>query len=805
MINNYFKIAFRNLIRNKGFSFINIAGLAIGMAACLLILLFIQKELSFERMHADNDRIYRVLTIDKALGTNNQRVGITMPALGPALPGAFPEVEDALRLTGGGRTLLTYGDRPGIYAEQLRSADAKFFEFFDFSLLQGDPTTALAEPFTIVLTKKLANQLFGEENAMGKTLKTGSGNDLKVTGVLKDLPDNTHLEFDALGSISTLASLARANQPEGSTRPIWLEAWRMIAMPTYARLSDGVSLQGLDQRMTQLCRDNGVGENFDITLQPLQNVHLKSTDIIFDPVANKGDMNNVYIFAAIAFLILLIAAVNYMNLSTARSTQRAKEVGLRKVVGSLRSQLMWQFLGESLLVTFIALLIALPLAWGALPWLNNLGDTSLSLNLGQNVLLMGFIIFLLVIVGILAGLYPALVLANYKPVTVLKGSFMSGKKGTALRKTLVIFQFSLSIGLICMTSIIQKQMYFIQHKDLGYEREQVLLFDMFDRSMGENLETFRVELASHSSFVSVAASGNVPGRTFGRTRVRPEGASDEDIWIWSQISISPETIPTLGMEIAQGRNFSREMATDSSGAVLVNETAVKQLGWENPIDMRLYFGQQDSVGVRVVGVVRDFHFLGMHQNIEPVVIFPLTGFPGNVLTARIQPGQIPEAMKFAEQKWYEVFPNHPFNYSFMDDEFDALYRRDINTSKIVNVFSGLAIFIACLGLFGLASHSTTQRTKEIGVRKVIGASIVTIVRLLALDFVRLVALSNLFAWPIAWYLASHWLKGFAYRTDIDVWMFVMAGAIGLIIALLTVSFQTIKAAMANPVDALRYE
>lgn len=805
MLQNYFKIFLRNINRFKLYSIINIVGLAVGMAACILILLFIQEEVSHEAMHTRSERIYRVLTIDKALGTNNQRVGITMPALGPALPENFEAVEAALRLTGGGRTLLRYQDQPAIYAEQMRSADANFFEFFDFPLLQGNPATALQEPYSVVLTESLARQLFGEAAPMGQTLRTGSGTELKVTGILQDLPSNTHLEFDALGSIATVAAQARANQPPGSNQPVWVELWQLIAMPTYVRFAEGASLEGLAQKFTQLARDNGVSENFEITLQPLREVHLKSTDVIFDPVSNKGDINSVYIFAAIALLILVIAAVNYMNLSTARSTERAKEVGLRKVVGSRRAQLIGQFLGESLLITLLALLLALPLAWLALPFLNNLAGSSLVFDPFGNPLLLMFLAAMLLLVGVLAGLYPAFVLAGFTPATVLKGSFKTGKKGTALRIGLVVFQFTLSIALIGVTLIIQQQLSYVQQKDLGYHKEQVLIFDMFDQNMGQNLETFRTELLQHSAFSAAATASNVPGRTFGRTRVRPEGVSEEDIWIWSVFSVSPEALPALGMEMALGRNFSREMATDTSGAVLVNETAMRQLGWDDPLNKRLYFGQQDSVGTGIIGVVKDFHFAGLHQNIEPVVIFPLSSSPGNLLAARIQPGRIPEAMEIAQAAWREVYPDYPFNYSFLDEEFADLYRRDLNTGKIVNIFSALAILIACLGLFGLASHSITQRFKEIGVRKVMGASAGSIVRLLVLDFVRWVALANLFAWPLIWYGASKWLEGFAYRIEIDPLPFLIASLAALAVAVITVISQSWRAALINPAKALRYE
>ena len=806
MFYNYFKIAIRNLLKYKVYSFINIGGLAIGMTACILILLFIQSELSFDTMHKYADRTYRVLTIDNALGTNNQRVGITMPALGPAIVENFPEAEVTSRLTFGGRELLQYGDNPGIYSEQLRMSDPNFFDMFDFPMIDGDPATALAEPYSIVLTEKLADKIFGEEDALGKTLKAGSGYDFKVTGIMKDLPLNTHIQLDAVGSISTFISEARLNQPEDAApQPVWVESWRMIAMPTYLRLKEGVSPEGYAEQFTKLSYDNGVGENFVITLQPLLDVHLRSTNIIFDTVQNKGDINNIYTFAAIALLILIIATVNYLNLSTARSAQRAREVGLRKVVGSLRGQMIIQFLGESILITFTALILSIPLVETVIPWLNDITNSSLSFDLFHNGLLALFMFSMLIIVGVLAGLYPAIVLTKFEPITVLKGNFKTGNKGTALRKSLVVIQFALSIALISLTMVVQRQMRYITTRDIGYTREHVMIVDMYDNSMSEKLAVYRDEILTSGSIESAAIMGNVPGRTFGRARVRPEGASDEDIWIWSVLRISPESIPTLGMKTVMGRNFEREMTTDTSNVVIINETAAKKLGWNNPLGKTIRFSANDSLGSQVIGVVKDFNYIEMHQNIEPVLIAPLRDNQGGLLAVRIKAGQIPEAIKFAEEKWSQVYPDHPFKYSFMDDEFENIYRRDINVGKIVNVFASLAIFVACLGLLGLASHATTQRTKEIGVRKVMGASAGTIVKLLVIDFVKWVVIANVIACPIAWYAGNKWLANFAYRVDIDPSIFIISGFAALIVAMLTVLSQTWRAALLNPVVSLRTE
>ncbi len=806
MLKNHLRGFIRHFNRHKLYTFINISGLAVGMAACIVILLFIKSEWSHETMHRDADRTYRVLTIDKALGTHHQRVGISMPAMGPALPEAFAEVEASMRLTFGGQTLLRYENRPSVYAEQLRSADPNFFDFFDYELLRGDPKTALVEPYSVVLTESLARGVFGDgTDPLGKVMSSGNGYDLTVTGILQDLPENTHLDFDALGTTATIAAQSAANQPPGSTQPSFLETWQSISMPTYVKFVPGASAAGFDERFTQLARDNGVGENFDVTLQALPDVHLRSADVIFDPASNKSDIKNVYIFAAIAVLILLIAVVNYVNLATARSTDRAREVGMRKVLGSERSQLILQFLSESVLTTFVALVVAVLLAVAAVLWLGNLNGVNFFFDARTGLLVAAFLFGLLLIVGILAGLYPAFALAGFKPISVLKGAFRSTKQGRALRVGLVVFQFALSIALIASTGIVQKQLHYINTLDVGYQREQVVLFDAVDQSMAQSLELFRDNIVQHSSFVSASRSSNVPGRTFGRTRVRPEGVSDEDIWIWSVFSADPETLPTLGMEMAEGRNFSRERGTDSTGVVLINETAARALGWDEPLHRRLYFGPQDSVGTEVIGVVMDFNFANIHQNIEPVVIFPLNTSPGQLLAARIQPGRTSEALAHAEEQWRAVYPDYPFTYTFLDAEFDDLYVSDRTTGQIVNVFSGLAILIACLGLFGLASHATTQRTKEIGVRKVLGASAPGIIRMLVTDFTRWVALANLIAWPLAWYASSRWLDGFAYRIDVDPAILLLATIVALIISVLTVLGQSWRAAALNPARALRYE
>jgi len=805
MLKKNFIVALRNIGRSRIHSLINIVGLAIGIAACLLILLYIRYEFSYERMFSNADRIYRVLTIDKALGTNKQRVGITMPAVGPALAENFPEVEAGLRVTGGGRFLLQHEDNEGIYAQTMKGADSNFFDFFDYRFLQGDRETALLEPFSIVLTESMKNMMFSDLDPMGKALKSGFGEELTVTGIIEDPPKNSFMQFNVLVSMSTYETLAKRNQPPDAAAPIWLESWGLIAMPTYLMLKEGAEPEDLDLRITQLCRDNDVTDNFDITLQPILDVHLYSTDMIFDPITNKGDVKNIFIFGAIAVLILVIAAVNYMNLSTARSLHRAREVGMRKIVGSSLNQLRFQFIGESLLISFLAMILAFPLIELALPVLNNLAGTNIAIAGSELKIVIITMIVLWLIVGAGAGFYPAIVLSSYKPINMLQGSFKASRSGILIRKIMVVIQFVLSVALIGMSVIIQQQMYYITHRDIGYEKQQIIIFDVLDREIGKDLEVYKKELVAFSSIISVAEGTNVPGRTFSRGGVIPEGSSPDDIWIWNQLAVDNNYFETLGMNVVKGKNFYAEEEGNNENYVMINQTAAEQLNWKNPVGKKIYLDETDSLGVEVLGVVKDFHFMTLHQNIEPVIIYPLNLGGARMLLAKIQPGQIPQTLEYAESKWKEIYPNHPFNFIFLDEEFDALYRRDMNSSKVVNIFTGLAIFVACLGLLGLTSHSTIQRTREIGVRKVLGASVGGIVRLLIFDFLRWVILANLIALPLIWIISKQWLQSFAYRIDLNLLSFLYAALISILTAVITIGSLTFKAAHSNPAEALKYE
>jgi putative ABC transport system permease protein len=804
MLKHYLIVALRNLWKSKLFTLINVAGLAIGMAACVLIFIYLQRELSFDRFHVNADRIVRVMSIDHAVGVTSDKVAITMPPFGPAAAMAFPEIESFCRVALGGRQLYEIDATHQIYADPIITCDSTFFTMFSFPLLKGDPKQALVKPFSMVLTTSLAKRMFHTDDVIGRTVKGVTGNEFTVTGVAADPPENSHITFEAINSFSTIEVVARRQQPPNSTRPLYLESWQLLSTPTYLCLKPGASWRTLEPKLTPFIRGKGVLDNFDATLQPFLDVHLQSSRIIFDTSAHKGDAASIYTLMAVAFLILLIASVNFMNLSTARATARAREVGLRKVVGSTRRQLISQFLGESVVLALIAMILALSIAELFLPWLNQLTGYHLKLNLFTNPALSGSIIALVLAVGLLAGSYPAIVLSGFQPVEVLKGSFQHGRRGRLLRRLLVVFQFALSIALICSTLMVNRQLRYIQTKDLGYNREQLLLLDLNNRRLVSTAPALRNEIATSSHVVSTGVSDVVPGRQCSRIDIKVEGDPPTQHRIWSSYSVDWDVVQTLELTLLKGRGFSRDFPADTAKSAIINETAAREMGLGDPIGKIITIGDGDSTKVAVVGLVKDFHFASMREKIEPLLM-TVTDFQLPVLSVRIKAGAVPEALSHIEKAWKKVNPELPFVYRFMDDEFNDTYHGDINFAKIGNAFSGLAVFIACLGLFGLASHTAEQRRKEIGIRKVLGASVVGISRLLIMDYIRWVALANLVAWPVAYYVIEQWLSGFVYHTAITWFPFVISGFAAMIIAILTVLGHALKAATSNPVNALRYE
>ncbi len=789
MWKNYLVTALRNLRKHRGHSLINILGLAVGMAASLLIFLYVQRELSYDMFHEKAERIHRVLLLDKSMGVSNTYAGITFVAMAPEIPEDVPEVEEAVRIMSRGRQPLKIGER-NYYTRDMAFADPTVFKVFDFDLTQGNPETALQEPYTAVLSRELAETLYGSEDPMGRTFIWGE-NEIRVTGLLADIPDTSHLWFDVLVSLNF-------PDEEGGFGER-LRSWGWISAPTYVLLREGAEPTDLEEKLIGVLRKNGVEDNFAVTHQPLKETHLHSKNVVFDRHnRKKGDIGYVYALAAVAVFIMLSAVFNFMNLSTARSHSRAREVGMRKVVGARRRQLIVQFMGESLLLCLGGLIIALGLVGLAGAYLNSTHDMSLGLGTLMHLPIAAGIVAGAVLTGLLAGAWPAFVLSSFRPNTVLRGGSQGGGYGIGMRRVLVVVQFGISIALIIGSGVVFQQMQYIKNKDLGYDREQVLTIQM-TRETAANFEPLVEKLGQSPAILSLSASGNVPGRTMSRTGVQPDGIAETDPWVVSVMSMDEHFLETMGIELVAGRNFSQEFGTDVEQAVILNEAAVKAIGWEEPLGKTFNDGQ-----LTVVGVIGDFHFATLRHVVEPLMISFRPGDNG-ILSLKLRAGAIPAGIDHLRGVWGELLAGKPVEFVFLVYEFLLCFRREQNFGSLTRGFTFLAIFIACLGLFGLASHTVEQRTKEIGIRKVLGAGVGGLVVLLSKMYLKLVLLANLIAWPAAYFLMRRWLQDFVYRIDLGVGVFLLSMAAAAVIALLTVSFHSIRAAGADPVRALRYE
>ncbi len=793
MFSNYLKIAFRSLLKSKSTSVINILGLSIGMACGVIIFLFVQHELSYDRFHAKSDDIFRVLTIDEALGVSSNLVGITLPALGPAMDSAFPEVEKRVRMMPQGRQLINY-EQQGFYSEHFAYAEPTLFEVFDFELIAGDTEKALTEPNTVIFTQSMATKTFGSENPIGKRIDIGNQAGIEVVGIMADVPDNSHLNFDVI------VSMQQADTTSGFAQ--FLRSWQSISMVTYVELADKESEENVESKMEDLIRANDVGDNFSVTLQPLKDVHLKSNGILFENYnLKKTDISYVYTLAAVGLFVILIASFNFMNLSTARSANRAQEVGVRKVFGAIRSQLINQFMIESVVLCLVSFLLALTLVTITSSFINLPIEQNLSIyflsNLEWTLGGLAFVLFL----GVFSGSYPALLLSGFNPISILRGSFKTSSKGVLLRKSLVIFQFTISITLIIGTAVVYDQLQHQRNIDKGFDSEQVITLNVGHPSLQQSMPVLINKLEQNPDILKNAMTTGMPGRTFGRRGVRPEGVGQEDTWIISVFSFDENFMDLMDMEVIDGRGYDKEMQTDESQAILINEAMAKELVWEHPIGKKITFGQQERT---VIGVVKDFHFASMRHKIEPLAMFFSPSGGGN-LAVKFASDEVGETMSFIQGVWNEVFPNSPLEYRFFDEEFGQQYASDERFGKLVFSFTWLAIFIACLGLFGLSAFTAEQKTKEIGVRKVLGASITGIVLLLSKQFSQLIGVAVVLAIPFGYYLMNAWLGDFEYRVEINwIWFLVSAFA-SILIALLTVTFQSVKAATTNPSDSLRYE
>src|SRR5688572_28864294 len=794
MLKNYLKIAFRNLWRHRVFSFINIMGLTVGMTACFLIFLYIQFELSYDCFHTKADRIYRVVS-DIKTPTEVIKAGGPSWAAPPNIKEEFPEVESFVRIAGGDNVLVRKGDIK-FQEENAMWADSAFFKVFDFKLLKGNPQTALKEPFSIVFSEKTAKKYFGEKDPIGQTLLiTGEGLPARVTGIMKDIPENSQIKGDVVLSMTTITK--QWNKSLDSQ-------WGNYGAQAYILLKPGVDAKKLEAKFPGfLDRRNGTEMKKNqmfatLFLEPLKDVYLRSTR----NGSKSGNINNVYIFSIVAIFILLIACINFVNLTTARSVERAKEVGIRKVVGAARTQLARQFIGESIIICLIAFILAVIVSAIFLSSFNQLASKIVSDGIFEHSQYV-FILFLAAIgIGFLAGLYPALVLSSFKPVVVLKGRFATGGRGILLRKGLVVAQFSISIALIIGTIVVYNQMNYMRSRDLGFSKDQMLVIDT---NGDPGKDAFNQAIKSIPSVKATALSSSAPGTGNPGAYSEIENTKgDLQIANLDLYYADFDYIPLYKIKMVAGRAFSRDFATDTTQAMILNEAAVKMFGYSNPqqaIGRR--FKQWGREG-KIIGVVKDFHFRGLQEPIKPLSMRIEPG-GSNLVSANIAAANLPSTIAAIENKWKELIPNRPFSYFFLDEFFDKQYRGEERFGKLFLNFAVLAIFISCLGLLGLASYSTMQRTKEIGIRKVMGASVSGIINLLSKEFLTLVILSFFIAMPVAWYFMHSWLQDFAYRTKISWWVFVMAGTIAVLIAVFTVSFQAIKAAIANPVKSLRTE
>jgi len=825
MLKNYFKTAWRNMQRNKVNSIINIAGLAIAMASVILIVMYIQDEAAYDKFFRDADHIFQVNMFATDKGVTNTTGGNTAPAVGPSLQRMFPEIESYVRVHRPGDVLVRYEENSkaeNFYTEKkLMAVDSNFLKVFNYQLLKGDPGSCLQKPNSVVITQQTAQKYFGNADPIGKILLFDTDKKpFEVTAVLQNIPSQSSFQFDLLAPI--------AAYPEVKKRS-W--NWFWLQVNTYVKLKksiavDDASVAKLESRFPAMVKafafNNDHGQSFeDFTkqgkamkfgLMPFTSVHLHALPMQLSArLTTLSDIKYTYIFSIIALFIIILACVNFMNLSTAQSSTRAKEVGIRKVMGSVKSQLIKQFLTEAMLYSLISTIIAMSLVLLLIEPFNDVAGKSLVFNSIFTNHIWIFILCLCLVTGLLAGLYPAFYLTSFNPVEVLKGMklFKNNIGSILLRNGLVIFQFTISIVLIICTIIVFQQLKYTQNKDLGLNKENVVVIANTKR-LGDKEESFRQELTKQSGIINASVSSSIPGKVnFGDGYVPEATETDKpllnDIGL-SSFMVDNDFVPTLKIQILQGRNFSKEF--NDSASVILNETAAKQIGWKNPVGKNLTYPGNDQ-RFKVIAVVKDFNVASLHELVEPFALFNTSSKTYNLkssyISVRLESGNIAEKIRRIEAQWKNFAPATPFDFSFLDNDFEALYRSEQRMGSVFGIFTFFSIFVACLGLFGLSIFTAERRKKEIGVRKVLGASVQNVVALLSKDFLKLVIVAAVVAFPIAWLAMNKWLEDFAYRISIGWFVFIVAGFIALLIALLTISFQSIKAAMENPVKSLRSE
>jgi putative ABC transport system permease protein len=797
MLRNYIKIAFRHLLRHKLITVINISGLAIGMACFILILMFVRDELSYDRFHVNKDNIFRLNTVSVQDGKVSYGSSSQVSAA-PALKQEVSGVKDAVRVMHRINKLVVYNDKR-IVEEDVVYADEGFFQMFSFPLKAGNAATALKEPYTVVLTESMAGKYFGNADPIGKMVRIQDEFDCKVTAVAKDLPSNTDVKGNIFISFNTYEQQALKAGVNLSTRWGWFSD-----NVTYVQLRNPSQLAGI-QKSLKPFTDLHMGEitkqfgfQFAFKLQPLQHIHLHPDG----DDSKVNDVKMVYIYIAIAVFIILIACINFMNLVTARANERLKEVGLRKVMGAQRRALVGQFLTEAALLSLIAFLIALIMAQAALPAFNNIADKSLQLFSWQQAPLLGFLLLIALTTGLLAGSYPAFYLSGFAPMDTLKSAFRSFRNKSFTRRVLVVSQFSIAIILIVATIVVYTQLRYWQQKNLGFDKEHLLnIYLSNGKDQLTKDEMLRLPGVKHASLSNIAM-----GKRIGAFNpIAKEADTDDKSIVAGVITGDFDLVKTFGMQLVQGRDFSSKLSTDSSEAFIINEAAAKALGLINPLGSRIEWRPGGTVRKgKVIGVVKDFNFSSLQEQVKPIIYF-IQPQDADVLTLRLQPGNLYSQMKEVSALWTKLEPVYPLQYSFVGDDLSKQYLREQRLGQLFGIFAALSIFIACMGLLGLSVLIARQRTKEIGIRKVLGASVANITVLLSGDFLKLVLVALVIATPAAWYIMSKWLEDFAYRIHIEWWMFALAGFAAILIALCTISFQSVKAALTNPVRSLRTE
>ncbi len=808
MFKNYLKIALRSLTKNKAYTIINILGLSFGLACCIMITLYVQEETSYDTFYDNGDDIYRMV-LERKYPDHVNNFAIIPAGFSEILADEIPEIKQSTRLIGfpNFSNIVRYEDK--VFEEYYAfSADSNFFSVLDFEMIQGDATTALKRPNTVILTRSTAQKYFGNENPLGKSVEF-NGNPIEVVGVMEDVPENSHIKFDFLSSSTNLGFLNNPNYISFSSY-------------TYLELEPGVDKEVVEAKLSgvvekyasgQIEQNLGLsyaeyqeaGNGYVYTLQPIADIHLTSN--LESEIKPNGNIMYVYIFISIGAFILLLAGINFVNLATAKSAERAQEVGLRKVMGSDRKHLIMQFLTESTFITFISLIIGIAVIQLALPYFNDLAGKSLELGLFSSQLTIPALILFVLIVGILAGLYPALYISSLQPIEVVKGKFKSNSKGKWLRNGLVVFQFSISMILISGTLVVYNQMEYIQNKRLGFNKENVLVVERVN--VVEQEESLRNALLNIPEITSVTTASTMPGGYFFGSQFQKPGESD--VLTTKSLAVGDHYFETMDIEITEGRSFSEDF--NDSLNIIINKTAIQTFGLEDPIGAILTINNPDQNGniittnYTVIGIVDDFNFESLRSNVTPLAIYSAESSVGftSFMPVRFESSNIQQTVSSIEETWELYAPGEPFLYSFLETDLNQMYQSETVSSTLLAFFSILAIIIACVGLFGLAAYMAFQRTKEIGVRKVLGASVVGIIVLLSKDFTKLVGISFVLAVPVSWYLMNNWLDNFAYQTELSIWTFIVSGILALGVAIFTVSWQSIKAALTNPVDSLKTE